>query len=111
MNKLQARYAIAKATVETITAERNATMAQYKHLLDSDATIEQYVDLEMALENELGYEVARTTLQSAEIAMVEWALSIVPDMPEYRPLRNDGWRKSTLTIKYRMIDLAFKLSL
>lgn len=82
MSQAQKEYAAAKAAFEAARTERNRRMEPHHPLLDTD--LEQYVDLEIAVENELHYDDLRTALMAAENAMIEWAHETIKALPQYR---------------------------
>jgi len=127
MNRIQRAYAQAKARHDAIKAANDQREADYcaAHgyktgdgkpalhvwMIDDDAIFET-ANAEFSILNEQsgndGIE-AREALRSAEDALIEWGLSIIPRgmEKERETLRSEG--KRLLKVREQLIDLAFKV--
>ena len=113
MDKTQMDYAKAKALFETLKAERLTRLEPNHYLLEADETIEQFVDLEMAVEAELGYTEAREALWQTEEAMLAWARGKVEKLAnaeqkatlEYLFDKERFWR-----VRPQIVELSFHLN-
>ena len=73
IHETQAQYIAAKAHYDAVNAEMTRRLEPHYDLMSTDNGLEQFVDIEMALDDELGQTNAFNALRAAEAAMLKWA--------------------------------------
>ena len=127
MNKIQRTYALAKAQHDAIKADNDRREAEFcaEHgykteegnpalhvwMIDDEAIFEAANEEFCALNEQNGQEEinARETLNTAEDALIEWGLSVMPIgfVKERETLRRGA--EQNFKTREKLIDLAFRL--
>ncbi len=87
MNTTQRKYIAAKAAYDSNYSRKEQHLAPFAELLDSEDTIEQYVDLEIEADGMFGVSESRDQLKVAEKRMFAWVGEVMAKCPEYAPVR------------------------
>jgi len=92
MHKTQATFIVAKAKYDEINEARKAAIEPHFHLLENptDENIVKHTEIEMDIEERLGYPQARSELKKAERQMVDWATTEIKKHPKYDAAKLDN---------------------
>lgn len=115
MNAAQKKYMVAKAAFVASAEAKAEKLAPFAHLLDTDAGIEQYTDLEIKFNNELNCDKYRKALRTAEDNMVKWANAKVSKSKHFTAKAQQTMNEvmaaypTNVSVRNRMIEAAFLL--
>jgi hypothetical protein len=112
MNSIQRKYAIAKATYETISDAYTLEIEKFDHLLDEER-FDEHDKIDDKIDERLGMNEARNTLVDAENALIDWSeKTMKKEFPgkteELKPVY-EAARKHHYKFRDKVIDLAFRL--
>lgn len=129
MNKQQKEYAAAKAAVKMLEERQEAAEQKYiaeKGIINPDGTVPfalfciddqgvfekanlEFVEMPKNQKNFSELVQARESLKTAEDALIEYGLSVIPErMKSVKESLQNSYKKN-YTVRLSLIDLAFRL--
>lgn len=116
-SQAQKGYFLARAVADEAGAELARRMAPHAHLLDEEATIDRYCDIEEGHRQALGMFGIDADLRTAEQALIDWAFAAVAK--DRRSARLFALNQAelaqlqqtrSLAVRVQLVDLALRLN-